>query len=367
MLSTRTSVYVSLFVFAGVLLVSGCDSSGSEEGAPAVSSVAVTGTQVPSDFQERGEFGVSATPLDGGGNGIISEDLEATVLIERNPTTTKQSTADTITATVEIVSTRDPSGNPLAVPIVLDGSSSMFGSDPDTLRVDGANAFIDQLGRGGVDFEAAVFEFPGANASDPEFETTDFLAGFTSDVDSLKRATAKVEASGSTPMYESLAEVLAYADGLRPNADYQKAIVLLADGNPNGFRVTQDSVCTSAGQKETPIFGIGLGPASDLSDFPDSRAIAEMRGISSCTGGAYQGLSADSLEVVEEAFAAAATGSAQGGVNFNIKIETGLAQFVAGDIVRGTLTITSGGSSADGVFTFRVPDATTSTSRSYQF
>jgi hypothetical protein len=362
--------YLTLFVLGALLVVVGvgCDSSGSSGGGDVeVKSVAVTGTQVPSDFQTNGEFGVSATPLDGGGNGIISKNLKAEVTIERNPSTTSVKQSQPIVASVVVNSTSGPSGDPLAVPIVLDGSGSMGGNDPNRLRVDGANAFIDELDGGGGNFQAAVFEFPGFNSSDPDFSNTDFFAGFTSDVDSLKKGTAKAEASGLTPMYGSLAEILAYAEAEKPKASFRKAIVLLADGQPSSSGVTRDSVCTSANEKNTPIFGIGLGPASDLADFPDPGAIAEMRGISDCTGGAYQGLSEGALDAIQQAFAAAATGSAQGSVNFGVKIESGLSQFVAGDIVKGILKITSGGSSADGTFTFRVPDASTSSSRSYQF
>jgi uncharacterized protein YegL len=362
--------YLSLFVLGALLLVVGvgCDSSGSSDGGDAeVKSVAVTGTQVPADFQTNGEFGVSATPLDGGGNGIISKNLKAEVTIERNPSTASAKQSQPIVASVAVSSTSGPSSNPLAVPIVLDGSGSMGGSDPNRLRVDGANAFIDQLDNGSVTFEAAVFEFPGSNPANPDFGDTDFFAGFTSDVDSLKNGTAKAQASGGTPMYNSLAEILAYAEDEKPQSSFRKAIVLLADGQPSTFGVTRDSVCTSANEKNTPIFGIGLGPASDLADFPDPGAIAEMRGISDCTGGAYQGLSEGEVDVIQQAFAAAATGSAQGSVGFNVKIESGLSQFVAGDIVKGILTVTSGGSSANGTFTFRVPDASTSSSRAYQF
>jgi hypothetical protein len=361
--------YISLFVLGALLIVvgAGCDSSGSGGNDPEVKSVAVTGTQVPTNFQQNGEFGVSATPLDGGGSGIISKNLKAEVTIERNPSTAGVKQSQPIVASVVVNSTSGPSSNPLAVPIVLDGSGSMGWNDPNELRIDGANAFIDELDDGNVNFEAAVFEFPGSNSPDPAFGDTDFFAGFTSDVDSLKNGTAKAQASGGTPMYNSLAEILAYAEDEKPQTSFRKAIVLLADGQPSRSGVTRDSVCTSANDKNTPIFGIGLGPASDLSDSPNSEAIAEMRGISDCTGGAYQGLSKDADDAIQQAFAAAATGSAQGSVNFSIKIESGLDQFVKNDIVRGVLTVTSGGSSADGTFTFRVPDAATSSSRSYQF
>jgi hypothetical protein len=293
--------------------------------------------------------------------------VQGEVKIEHNPSKSGKNHSSDIEATVTVDSIRQASGNDLAASIVLDGSGSMGTSDPNRLRVEGAKEFVDVLDSRG-NFVSAVFEFPGFNSADPSLGNTDFFAGFTNDTDSLDNAIEKAEAGGGTPMYESLAEVLEYSENERSNANFQKGIVLLADGQPNGFGVARDSVCRSARQKNSPIFGIGLGPASDLapSNEQSNAAITEMRQISSCTGGAYQGLIPDSLEVVEQAFSAAATSSSQGSINYAIKIENGLSQLDTGDTIRGTLTVSSGGSSASGTFTFTVP-ASSSTSRSYKY
>src|SRR5699024_10780927 len=52
----------------------------------------------------------------------------------------------------------------------------------------------------------------------------------------------------------------------------------------------RDSIIQVANDMETPIYSIGLGPASDLSTNPDPRAVQEMRNISTCTGGSYAGI-----------------------------------------------------------------------------
>jgi hypothetical protein len=76
-------------------------------------------------------------------------------------------------------------------------------------------------------------------------------------------------------------------------------------------------------------------------------------------------LTPDSLQV-EQAFTAAATGSSQGSINYGVEITKGLSELQTGDTIRGTLTVTSGGSSSSGTFTFTVP-ASSSTSRSYKY
>jgi len=363
--------------FASVLLLFtwGCDSGGGG-GESAVDTVAVTGTTVPPDFQTSGKFGVSATPLDKDRRGIISNNVQGEVKIEHNPSKSGKNHSD-IEATVTVDSIRQVSGNPVAAPIVLDASGSMGSTfSGDTTRVitrvdvakDGAEAFVDELDSGGISFESAVFDFPltfsFTNPPSVNFNDTKFRAGFTGDTDSLETAIGEVSASGGTPMYSSLAEVLIYSDTTRSSANYQKAIVLLADGQPNSTAL-RDSVCRDSQRKNSPIFGIGIGPASDLSENPSSGAVAEMREISSCSGGAYTGLTPDSLQV-EQAFTAAATGSSQGSINYGVEITKGLSELQRGDTIRGTLTVTSGGSSSSGTFTFTVP-ASSSTSRSYKY
>lgn len=361
-------VFSTAFVF---ILFSGCDLFGSDdEEDPAVDEVVIVGTEVDSDFKNTGEFGLSATPLDPGGSAILSEDLDSEVSIQHTSSSSQSAQVEShdIQASVVVNRTRQPSGDPLAVPLSLDGSGSMTGNDPDRLRVDGAKEFIDQLEQGSATYEAGIYEFSGFSSNtDPDFNYTRVLQDFIDNPDSLKTASEGVEASGGTPMYGSLAEVLAYSENERPTANYEKAIVLFADGRPTGSDVTRDSVCTSSNEKESPIYGIGLGPASDISDSPDPAAVAEMRSISNCTNGSYQGLVEDSLEVIQQAFSAAATGTSQGSVSFSVQIDSGLDQLQAGEVVEGSLSVTSGGQTAEGRFSFRIPDPASSTSQKYHF
>ena len=356
-------ILAGLLVVAG--LVAGCDLTGSASDSEgrAVQSVSISGTRVAPDFQTTGTFSVVATPLDPGGRGILSG-TEASITLEKHVSTKAHS--DEFDPIIVDDSTSEPSGDELVVPIVLDGSGSMAESDSARSRVAGANRFINQLDDGSTSFESAVFEFPGASSA-KEFGHTDVFAGFTNDVDSLTGATMKAQADGRTPMYASLEEVLIHSEAARPAADYQKGIVLLGDGKPTTVAL-RDSVCRDARQKNTPIYGIGIGPASDLSDRRSASAIAEMRGVSTCSGGAYQGLNPDSLVVLDEAFSAVATASTEGTITYDVAVDSSsLDELSSGDIIEGTLTVESGESSAEAPFSFRVPDATTSTSRAYRY
>lgn len=306
---------------------------------PVVNDVVVSGAQPDPNFASNGRIDVKATPLTGDGNGIITTDLDVDVVVNQHV----KAHQDDIEASVQAESTSTASGDQPAIPILLDGSGSMGTSDPNEVRVDGANEFVNILDQRGP-FESAILEFPGSSRT-PDLSETSLYAGFTGEVDSLRRATQKVMASGSTPMYASMAEVLAYSERERSKRDFQKGLVLLADGQPNeSGAVTEDSVCVSANQKDAPIFAIGLGPASDLTDDSEPEAVRTMRSLARCTGGGYRGLTADSVEVIEEAFGSAALSSTEGSVSYSVTIESGRSAIDSGDTLILTLIVRSGGS-----------------------
>ena len=367
MLFKNLQTSVVLAVASIFLVFSGCDIFGSDESNPKVDDVVVVGTQVKSDFQETGEFGLTATPLDQGGDAILKKNVKAEIELQHESATQgTQIEAHNLDATITIDTKNKPSNNNLVASISMDGSGSMggsFGSDPNRLRVDGAKAFFDELMDSGNNFEAGIFEFPGTA---PNFQYNSILQDYTGDVDSLKTASEQVTSGGGTPMYSALGELLTYSESVRPASKNDKAIVLFADGQPNTTS-ERDSVCAQAERLKSPIYGIGLGPASDLSDDAQGAAIAEMRYISSChPAGAYQGLVKDSLEVIEEAFKAVATGSSKGSVGMSVKIQSGLDEVQAGGVVQGSVTIESGGETASGDFSFRVP-ASSSTTTMFEF
>ena len=354
-----------LFVFA-----SGCDLFGSDDkGSPTADEVVVIGTQVGSDFQTTGEFGVSATPLDKGGNSILSEDVKAEVEIEDPSSSKTLSTAKSqIAASVEIGWIDEPSDDPLAISINYDASGSLNSYDePQRNRVEGAKAFVDALERIGREYEAAVFEYAGSCAPDsqPPFSCSDMWLDFSNNPDSLKSAVEQVTAGGGTPTYGSMLEVLGYSEAVRPKADYEKVVVLFSDGQPNDYNLEarRDSVCNvELPDKETSVWAIGLGPGNDHPDetATDPEAVREMNRLTACSneGGAYIGIDPNSpRQSIQDRFQGFATGAAQGSISFDVEITEGLDQFQAGDTVQGTLRVKSGGSTVEGDFSFRVPEA----------
>lgn len=352
-----------------VTFVAGCDILGSDDDEPAADDVVIVGTQVGDDFQETGEFGLSATPLDEGGSSILSEDVDAEVDIEHPEESTSSATAKShIGASVGVNRVNQPSNDPLAVSLDFDASGSLIFSDPDSIRIDGGKAFIDELERIGRDYEASVFEYSGSCTPDPQrpFSCSDLWHDFSDDAISLKDSIEFITAGGGTPTYGSLLEVLGYSETERPKASYEKAIVLFSDGQPNdaNFFTRRDSVCNvEIPDKESPVWAVGLGPGSDHPDAnTDPDAVREMNRLASCSnqGGAYIGIHPDpdsARQSIEDSFSGFATASAQGSITFNVQIDSGLEDFDAGDTVRGRLRVTSGGNTVEGPFSFRVPEA----------
>ena len=172
-------------------------------------------------------------------------------------------------------------------------------------------------------------------------------------------------------MWESLEELIEYSEDERPNDSFEKAIILLGDGDPNGGLVTRDEVCQAANDANSPIYGVGFGPASDLSDTPNSSAVENMREISRCTGGPYLPVDPndvlatftnDMLATFTGAFESFATGASQESIAFNVQIESGSEQVRNQNVQRleGTLRITSGGETVEGTFRSGVLEANAS-------
>ncbi|MES3628769.1 MAG: VWA domain-containing protein [Longimonas sp.] len=357
-------IRLSLATLALALVFTGCDLFGSSDDDPEASEVIVIGTEVDADFLNTGRFGLSATPLDVEGSAILNENIQAEVELRpaSNQASVELEQSIDIVASVEVERVRRPSGNDLVVPVNLDGSGSMSWTDPDRNRVDAAKAFYDELETINVPFESGVYEFPGANQA-PDFSFTRVFQDLTNDTDALRNAVDNATASGGTPMWESLAELLIYSEDQRPNNQFEKAIVLLGDGAPNGGIVPRDSVCNDANRKNSPIFGVGFGPASDVSNMANSSAVENMRYISDCTGGTYIGVPDDDVEsAFAGAFTGFATGTSQGSLSFAVQVESGLDEIRNQGIQRleGTLRITSGGSTVEGDFLFGVPEPSTS-------
>ncbi len=189
------------------------------------------------------------------------------------------------------------SDKPFAIGILLDSSGSMSSNDPGRLRVEGARGYVELLSGLQPGSRFAVGDF-GAGA-DNGFSVTRLLADFTTDRDVLDAAISRTTASGGTPLFDSLYEMIQFVDDEVSDDDYERAMLLLSDGKPNDTNLRQDCI-DYANDNHIPVNTVAL-VSGDLSLAETMRDLArETGGIASVASSAtslsdaFEGIAASS-------------------------------------------------------------------------
>lgn len=339
---------ITNLILISILILVSCSSDNSTgpqmEPLAATSSVIVTGTSVDDNFLQSGQLTLTAIPLDDNGTAILSNDLtvEITISEPRN-----------IDVAVSIENINAPSNLPKVAAVSIDGSGSMANTDPQRMRVEGARNFVDFLEMSGQNYEVAAFSFRGQ----PDFRNffdTQLLHDFSSEAPRLKNAFNQIDASGNTPTYESLLEVIPYLDSNRVAMQYDRSIVLFSDGAPTTFS-DKDAVCDLIRSLNLPVYCIGLGPASDISIMATALAVNNLRDIANSGGGAYYGLPDNDSRSITEAFENIASSIISGNIKLSAAFSgPGFDALRSGSTVSGVVTISSTGGFASAPFEFGV-------------
>jgi len=294
-------------------------------------------------FASTGRFGLGLLATSVDGNAILSTGVRVSAQV------TSLSVGSPAATTVSTVRTDadNPQNGATQATILMDNSGSMSSNDPSRLRSAAARLFWEAVLPVRATNRVAFLDF-GAGSS-PGLPTSRLLVPFTSSAARLDSALARVVASGSTPLYESLRETARWIDSTAESGD-NRVMLLLSDGQPNS-RTNRDSAIAIAMRANITVHTVGLGPASDLATVGrDTVAIGAIREIADRTGGVY----------------AAATGAAALGPIFtNIARASSRGQLVttfaispvpaSGTRVGGTVTVTSGGTSQTATWTFVAP------------
>ena len=200
-----------------------------------------------------------------------------------------------------------------------------------------------------MEYEAGIFVFKEFFTSGP-FDFTTILQSYTDDPDSLQSAIDLVGNDAGTPTHNSLLEVLAYSEQEKPTVDFDRAIVLLSDGE-SGDSGLLDDVCARADSMDSPIYTIGLGPANQT----NSGGRNQMENLANCDGfdvrGAFAGLAAGDSLAADSIYTNIARATGEGSLTIEVQLEN-YEEINVGDNVRGTLTLRSGGREASAPFMF---------------
>lgn len=307
----RTNRIFSLVILTTFVVTAGCDDGLSPlrvGGHPPVATVEPIGLVLHRDFARNGEFAISYLPKAASGELVQATTLRIGVEV----------ISESHCYDVAILGSRfeQPLGKQLDVALILDSSGSMRSSDRDRQRVTAAEAFAQVLLSTSERNRMGVFDF-GAGSS-AGFRWSRMLTALTSVLSEVLEAASRVVASGDTPMYASIHEILACLDSEKASAAVPLAVVL-ADGQPNAGNVTGPQVVERALGLSIPIHTVGLGPAAAGASGNNTTAVNIMQELAAATGGMYTSvLNADELVTRLDAVA---TGAALGRVLTGLRLD----------------------------------------------
>ena len=252
------------------------DSNPPVETKPAVvGDIVLIGITPHQDFATSGLVDTALVPKDEAGEALIDTALSIDGSVDDDTMTVDE---------VDVSETQPEPDKELSAMLDLDSSGSMSSNDPNQLRKDASRQFVDALAPTDA---VAVCDF-GPNPTEG-FSDTRLLSEFTVDRALIDSAIDEVMASGGTPMFQSIVEVLDYYASVYPEGDGNRTLLVLGDGQPNGGG-SLDEACLKSQQVGIPINTIGFGPAADKSPVAQQDAVQTLRDLADCSGGAYTGV-----------------------------------------------------------------------------
>ena len=219
------------------------------------------------------------------------------------------------------ISILDPAGDPTEIEeqkeipgseagslvVLVDGSGSMAGSDPDRLRVTAVDMLAAEMSECSENWAQSLFEFT-TEASAGRLRYSRKLADFGSDTQHMTSAAAQLDEGGGTPLWDAAHEIMgdfkdaaeAHQDSLsekelaallgenQDESAYARTLIIISDGADTDSSKTVERVIRSANDKNIRVHSIGIGPASDANLINlQPRAIRDLRQLSLETDGYY--------------------------------------------------------------------------------
>lgn len=190
--------------------------------------------------------------------------------------------------------------------VLVDGSGSMVGSDPDRLRVTAIDMLAAEISDCSQDWSQSLFEFT-TEASAGRLRYSRKLADFGSDAQRMSNAAADLDEDGGTPLWDAAHEIMGdFEDAADEHetslsekeiavtgqggstTEYARTLVVISDGADTDSSKTVEQVIRSANNKNIRVHSIGIGPASDANLINlQPRAVRELRQLSLETDGYY--------------------------------------------------------------------------------
>ena len=321
-----------------LLLLSGCvdafatkdkDKSDPSDALPPLQEVKILSALPSPDFATSGEVEISMLPLNQDGEAILDErvSVEATIsdglsnkiddeILDEyydeymdyyNEELNGGEEEEDVELEVSPKEILQPSNSstPWAFAINIDSSGSMSSNDPNRIRVDAAQQFVDMVLGMRRGTQLSVFDF-GAGYTEG-YEYSRLLHYFSSDSQALKAAIDECLEDGSTPLFESTNEILDTLVSVIPAGSFERAMLVLSDGAPDRMDL-EPTVISVAQSNNIPINTVALGTGEQNEVMSD---------LANDTGGIFT--SASSAADLKDAFENVAMGSALGYMVYVLK------------------------------------------------
>ncbi len=166
---------------------------------------------------------------------------------------------------------------PVHLSLLMDGSGSLFESDPQELRFEAAFGLVNQYRSNPLDF-GAVLRFDnqdtgfGVTARGIPLQTAQLLQDFTADQFDLERGVLAATPGGDTALFDATVEAGQLLSDFSPADGINRRVVVFTDGvdNDSEFSLTQAIQALQAlpngSGTSLPVYVVGLGPAVEVFD-----------------------------------------------------------------------------------------------------
>lgn len=337
----RRALAVVALITAAVAAACGDSTGPGGNDSPPVDQVAVSGVSLdPTAFRSAGSFSLGVVPTGTDGKVLLNDKVQISAAIS----------AGTAGYSLTVVSNaaQPASSRPIAAALDIDNSGSMSSSDPQRIRRSASKLFWDAVLGARSTNQVALADFGAGRTTG--FANTRLLEGWGRDTVRLVQRLDSMVASGGTPLYESAVELLRWVDTTRAASGFDRVMVLMTDGQPNGDGL-RDSAAALARARGITIHTVGLGEASDANPrSANAAAVLRVRELAYRTGGVYA--AANSAAALDTIFRTIARVSSAGQFLTAFRVSPVPP---SGTVISGTVTVAAGGASRQAVWSLVAP------------
>ena len=269
------SIFVSICAALVLVVGSGCGDT-EEDVEQSDVQLSMLGLSQSTDFRQTGTLNLSLLPRDKNSQaGLSKRQLEYDVRIVE-PTG--------ISVLLDRIE-HSPPTDLGQYAILMDSSGSIRSYK--TERDEAAKVLIEEMFRYSNKSKIGLFDWSGSNhpTGAQDVNSVYDFADISQQQDLLDAAD-QIGTRGSTPLHDSMYELLVHLDATK-QSNTTLGMIALSDGADTGSQNDVDDLIQKAQELDVRIYSIGIGRAARGNSGASSRAIAEAERLADETGGVY--------------------------------------------------------------------------------